>query len=160
MDGVPICDSRKSDSVLFQFRLDLAPAGGLHRLQETGQQFFLRRFPETPASEMFDDGIHIGLIDGAEAHAQRLSVNHRYGSRHIVCPVEVGDDAVGEIGVGITVAVHKLVDDVERLELIVGVILFFVVVEMEVAYGDLAVVLIGEFLLFTVSFRVFPSSVL
>lgn len=28
---------------------------------------------------------------------------------------------------------------------------------MEVPYGDLAVVLIGEFLLFTVSFRVFPE---
>ena len=38
-----------------------------------------------------------------------------------------------------------------------SVILFFVVVEMEVPYGDLAVVLIGEFLLFTVSFRVFPE---
>ena len=106
---------------------------------------------------MCDAGCHIGLIDGAEAHAQRLPVNHGYGSRHIVCPVEVGDDAVGEIGVGITVAVHKLVDDVERFELIVGVILFFVVVEMEVPYGDLAVVLIGEFLFFTVSFRVFPE---
>ena len=60
---------RQDDPVIFQFRLDLAPAGRLCRLQETGQQFFLSRFPETLASEMFNDGIHIGLIDGAEAHA-------------------------------------------------------------------------------------------
>ena len=59
---------RQDDPVIFQFRFDLAPAGRLCRLQETSQQFLISRFPETLASAMSNDGIHISLTDGAEYH--------------------------------------------------------------------------------------------
>lgn len=153
MDAVPIYDIRKCYLVLFQLGFDLAPTGGSYRFQETGQQFLLGSFPETLSAQMFDDRIHVGLIDRSESHRQCLSVNFRDRDIHIVGLVEIGNDAVGKVCVGIVVLVHKVVNEVERFELIVRIIIL-PVVEIKVTDGDLAVVLVLKLSFFPVLFRI------
>ena len=118
MDAVPGYDVRKSYLVLFQFGLHLAPAGRLYRFQETGQQFFLCGLTETFSAEVFDDRVHVSLVDRTEPHAHGLLVDYRNGDIYIVGPVEIGNDATRKIRVGIAVVVHKLVDEIERLNIL------------------------------------------
>ena len=78
------------------------------------------RFPEALASQMLDDRIHVCPIDRTEAHAECLFVYPLFRHRHVVRPVEVGDDTVGEGRVGVVVLVYQIVQHIERLELIVN----------------------------------------
>lgn len=122
-----------------------------------GQQLFLGGLTETLSSEVFDDHVHVSLVDRTESHAQGLLVNYRNGYRHVVGLVEIGNDATREIRVGIAVVVHELVDEVKRFELVVGIVILSSVVEMEVPHGNLSVILILEVLDSPVSFRLFPE---
>ena len=62
--------------------------------------------------------------------------------------------------VGIAVVVRKLVDEVKRFEFVVGIVILPAVVEMEIPYGDLTVILILEALCFPVPFRFFLEDVI
>ena len=99
------------------------PAGRLYRFQETGQQFFLCGLTETFSAEVFDDRVHVSLVDRTEPHAHGLLVDYRNGDIYIVGPVEIGNDATRKIRVGIAVVVRKLVDEVKRLEFVVGIVI-------------------------------------
>ena len=133
MDAVPGHDVRESYLVLFQFGLHLAPAGRLYRFQETGQQFFLCGLTETFSAEVFNDHVHVSLVDRTESHAHGLLVDYRNGYVYIVGPVEIGNDAIREIRVGIAVVVRKLVDEVKRFEFVVGIVILPAVVEIEIS---------------------------
>ena len=79
---------------------------------------------------------------------------------YIVGPVEIGNDAIREIRVGIAVVVRKLVDEVKRFEFVVGIVILPAVVEIEIPYGDLTVILILEVLDFPIPFRFFLEDVI
>ena len=160
MDAVPGYDVRESYLVLFQFGLHLAPAGRLYRFQETGQQFFLCGLTATFSAEVFDAHVHVSLVDRTETHAHGLLVDYRNGYIYIVGPVEIGNDATREIRVGIAVVVRKLVDEVKRFEFVVGIVILPAVVEIEIPYGDLTVILILEALDFPIPFRFFLEDVI
>ena len=63
--------------------------------------------------------IYVCTIDRTEAHAECLFIYPLLRHRYVVCPVEVGNDAVGEVRVGIVVLVYQIVQHIERLELVV-----------------------------------------
>ena len=98
---------------------------------------------------------HVSLVDRTESHAHGLLVDYRNGDIYIVGPVEIGNDAIREIRVGIAVVVRKLVDEVKRFEFVVGIVILPAVVEIEIPYGDLTVILILEALDFPIPFRFF-----
>ena len=127
---------------------------------ETGQQFFLCGLTETFSAEVFDDRVHVSLVDRTESHAHGLLVDYRNGDIYIVGPVEIGNDATREIRVGIAVVVRKLVDEVKRFEFVVGIVILPAVVEIEIPYGDLTVILILEALDFPIPFRFFLEDVI
>lgn len=70
------------------------------------------------------------------------------------------NDATREIRVGIAVVVRKLVDEVKRFEFVVGIVILPAVVEIEIPYGDLTVILILEALDFPIPFRFFLEDVI
>lgn len=70
-------------------------------------------------------------------------------------PVEVRNDTVGEVRVGITVLVNQIIDDVERPELVVGItFVIAVIIRMVVFIRGFAVPLVLELEFFFVLFRV------
>lgn len=103
---------------------------------------------------MFNNGIHVCFIDRTESHTERCLVYvwHRYC--YIVSLVEVTDDSVGEIRVGIAVLIHQVIDEVEWFELVVRIVFPVVMVGIEIAHGDFAVVFVMELPLFLVLFCV------
>ena len=104
---------------------------------------------------MLYDHIHIGLIDGTEAHVQHLLVNLRNRYGHVISLVEVRNDTVGKICICIAVLIHQIVDDVERPELVVGIAFVIVmIIRMIVFARGFAVLLVLELEFFFVLFRV------
>ena len=112
-------DFGKDYLVLLQLRLDFAPVCRSDNFAQACEQFFHGRFPETLAAQVFDDYIYICVINRTEAHRKCLLVNIRNRDRDIIDFVEVGDNTAGKILVGVVVFVNQVIDDIERLELVV-----------------------------------------
>ena len=104
---------------------------------------------------MFYNHIHVCFIDWTEAHRKCLLVNIRNRDRDIIDFVEVGDNTAGKILVGVVVFVNQVIDDIERLELVVRIVVPVVMVGIEITHGYLAVLLVVELVFLPVLFRLF-----
>lgn len=91
---------------------------------------------------MLDNRIHVCPIDRTEAHAECLFVYPLFRHRHVVRPVEVGDDTVGEVRVGVVVLVYQIVQHIERLELVVRIIVLTVSERVKVTHGYFPIVVV------------------
>ena len=136
----------------FNSVLTLLQQEGLTTLATVAKQFFHGRFPETLAAQVFDDYIYICPIDRTEAHRKGLFVYFIFRNRHVVSPVEIRNDAARKVRVGVSVLIHQVVDQVERLELVVRIVVPVVMVSVEITHGNLAVLLVMELALGLVLF--------
>ena len=68
---------------------------------------------------MFDDYIYICVINRTEAHRKFFFVYFILRNRHFVSPVEIRNDAVRKIRVGVSVLIHQIVNQIKRFELVV-----------------------------------------
>jgi len=68
---------------------------------------------------VFDDYIYICVINRTEAHRKGLFVYFILRNRHFVSPVEIRNDAVRKIRVGVSVLIYQIVNQVKRFELVV-----------------------------------------
>ena len=68
---------------------------------------------------MFDDYIYICVINRTEAHRKGLFVYFILRNRHVVSFIKIGDNTVSKVRVGVSVFIHQVVNQVERLELVV-----------------------------------------
>lgn len=116
-------DVGEDDFIFLLFRLDLAPIRRSDSIQESFDQLLFGRVTETPASEMFDDHIDIGAVDGTESHWECLLVNGRIWHGYVIGVVEMVDDAVDEVFYRTIILAYKFVHDLEWLELVVCVVL-------------------------------------
>ena len=112
-------DFGKDYLVLLQLRLDFAPVCRSDNFAQACEQFFHGRFPETLAAQVFDDYIYICVINRTEAHRKGLFVYFILRNRHFVSPVEIRNDAVRKIRVGVSVLIHQIVNQIKRFELVV-----------------------------------------
>ena len=71
------------------------------------------------ASQVFDDYIYICVINRTEAHRKGLFVYFILRNRHVVSFIKIGDNTVSKVRVGVSVFIHQVVNQVERLELVV-----------------------------------------
>ena len=137
-------DFGKYNPVLLQLRLDFTPAGRFDDSGNPGKKFLHRRFPETLATQVFDNHIYICPIDRTGAHLKGLFVYFIFRDRHVVSPVEIRNDAARKVRVGVAVLIHQVIDQVERLELVVRIVVPVVMVSIEIPHGHLAVLLVME----------------
>ena len=112
-------DFGKDYLVLLQLRLDFAPVCRSDNFVQACEQFFHGRFPETLAAQVFDDYIYICVINRTEAHRKGFFVYFILRNRHFVSPVEIRNDAVRKIRVGVSVLIYQIVNQVKRFELVV-----------------------------------------
>lgn len=68
---------------------------------------------------MFDDYIYICVINRTEAHRKGFFVYFILRNRHFVSPVEIRNDAVRKIRVGVSVLIYQIVNQIKRFELVV-----------------------------------------
>ena len=91
---------------------------------------------------MLDDRIHVCPIDRTEAHAESLFIYPLFRHGYIVRSVEIGDDTVGEVRVGVAVLVYQIVQHIERLELVVRIIVLPVSERVKVTHGYFPIVVV------------------
>lgn len=94
----------------------------------------------------YDTVLHLYIcpIDRTGAHLKGLFVYFIFRDRHVVSPVEIRNDAARKVRVGVAVLIHQVIDQVERLELVVRIVVPVVMVSIEIPHGHLAVLLVME----------------